>query len=117
MNNIPQHCTDKFVKKFGQHPSRIEFEYDNIDNFDKLTSRSYTIWFKSILTEKGVDFTEKHIEYDASGIHFYVEKIGENKLKIFILTTPDRYSVAEYTINNLIKAKNGNKQSGTKAEN
>lgn len=117
METVPQHCIDRFRQKFSQYPSIIEFEYNNIDNFDKLTSRSYTIWFKSMFTEKGVDFIEKYIEYDASGIHFYVEKIGENKLKIFILTTPDRYSVVEYTINNLIKSKNGNKQSGTKAEN
>ena len=105
MNNIPQHCIDKFKQKFNQYPSIIELEYDNIDNFEKLTSRSYTIWHKSIFREKGVEFIEKYIEYDASGIHFYTEKIVENKLKIFILTTPDRYSVAEYTINNLIKSK------------
>ena len=49
---------------------------------------------------------------------FYVCDIYENNCSllgsvstdspdpIFILTTPDRYSVAEYTINNLIKSKN-----------
>ncbi|MEY4572563.1 MAG: hypothetical protein RLZ10_1805, partial [Bacteroidota bacterium] len=31
--------------------------------------------------------------------------------------TPDRYSVAEFTINNLIKAKNGNYKQRTSREN
>jgi hypothetical protein len=117
MEKVPQHCIDKFRQKFGQYPSIIEFDYDSVDNFDKLTTRSYTIWFKSIFTDKGVNFIEKYIEYDASGIHFYVEKLGENKVKIFIMTTPDRYSVAEFTINNLIKAKNGNYKQRTPREN
>ena len=117
MSEIPQHCIDIFKKKFNQYPSIIELEYDNIENFKKLTTSSYIIWYKSIFGEDGIEFIEKYIEYDATGIHFYTEKIGETKIKIFILTTTDRQSVAEFTINNLIKLKNGNKQSGTKTEN
>jgi hypothetical protein len=109
MSEIPQHCIDRFKQKFNQYPSIIELEYDSIENFGKLTSKSYTIWHKSVFREKGVEFIEKYIEYDATGIHFYTEKIGETKIKIFILTTIDKQSVAEFTINNLIKSKNGNK--------
>ena len=109
MSEIPQHCIDRFKQKFNQYPSTIELEYDSIENFGKLTSKSYTIWHKSVFREKGVEFIEKYIEYDATGIHFYTEKIGETKIKIFILTTIDKQSVAEFTINNLIKSKNGNK--------
>jgi hypothetical protein len=103
MSEIPQHCIDRFKQKFNQYPSIIELEYDSIENFGKLTSKSYTIWHKSIFGEDGIEFIEKYIEYDATGIHFYTEKIGETKIKIFILTTTDRQSVAEFTINNLIK--------------
>jgi hypothetical protein len=117
METVPQHCIDRFRQKFGQYPSIIELEYDSIENFDKLTSRSYTIWHKSIFRDKGIEFIEKYIEYDATGIHFFYEKIGENKLKLFILTTTDRQSVAEFTINNLIKAKNGNNKQRTSGEN
>jgi hypothetical protein len=109
MNQIPQHCIDRFKGKFGQQPSVIEIEYNNIEVFDKFTSKSYTIWHRSVFRDKGVEFLEKYIEYDATGIYFYTEKIGENKLKLFILTTTDRQNVAEFIINNLIKAnKDGN---------
>lgn len=109
MIEVPQHCIDRFKEKFKFHPSIIEFDYDDISSFEKLTSRSYSLWFTSVLNQNSVDFIEKHIEYDPTGIHFYTKKLDEKKLKIFIMTTPDKVGVAEFTINNLLKAKkNGN---------
>jgi hypothetical protein len=95
---IPEICVKWFSNRFAMHPSIIDVEPPyNEKLYNKITSLN-VLWFnKKIGIEGGLIWDEYLIEYDVTGIFIYKNK--ENKL--FILTTPDRKSVAEFTVHNL----------------
>lgn len=98
-DKIPSHCIDSFIKRFTVYPSIIEMMVPLRDVINSgFLKKSQTLWFSGQLNEKGNVIPSKElIEYDSTGILFYME--GEDKL--FILTTIDRQDVAKFTAHKL----------------
>jgi len=106
MINVPEHCIDKFKKNFNLEPSLIQFQMDNDERIEKLTSKSTTLWFSSVFRYNGVFIKEKLVEYDATGIYIYILRDDESPIiNVTFMTTIDRQSVSEFTIHNLNKTK------------
>jgi len=109
----PEFIFKKFENNFGSQPSIIEFEYDNLEVINKLIQKSHIIWFKSVINNKNIDFIQKCVEYDQTGIYIYYSKLSETKLKIFILTTVNKLDISEFTIKKILKI-NENGDNGTR---
>lgn len=98
---IPEHCVEIFKKRFTFYPNLISVnpEYVKVD-LDKFFSKSLQVWVNLRINAEGQKtFVERFLEYDSSGIMIYIKE-GHG---IFILTTGDRFNVAEYMISNLKK--------------
>lgn len=98
--NIPDFVFSIFFSRFNKQPSIIEVEPPfESDLYNKIFSKE-EIWFLKRIDGEGKSVSEiKLIEYDATGVLIF--KNSENK--IFILTTPEKKNVAEFTIYNLKK--------------
>jgi hypothetical protein len=90
-----------FEKKYKVIPSTLYIKNEKIskENLDKFLSRSYLLFVNKEVVDGKIVELEKLMEYDPSGILIYIK----NPEDIFILTTTDRLSVAEFTLHNLIK--------------
>jgi hypothetical protein len=92
---------DIFKERYKKIPSVFYIKNDKIPNesLEKFLSKSYLIFVnKTVINNKIVEI-EKLMEYDATGIFIYIKEGSD----IFILSTTDRLSVAEFTLHNLIK--------------
>lgn len=98
---IPKHCIKEFKRRFTFYPTFISIHSESIKvDIDKFLSKSTTIWSNERINAEGEKkVIERFLEYDSSGIMVYI-KDGQG---IFILTTTDRKSVADFIISNLIK--------------
>lgn len=99
---VPQHCIDKFQEQYKRYPSFISFELDREELIEKFLSKSQELWVASIIKDDKIKKIERLVEYDPTGIFIYVN-LSDN-ITVTLLTTLDRYSVAEFSINKLIKS-------------
>jgi hypothetical protein len=98
---VPQHCIDKFEKRFNSYPSLINIELEKKEMIDKFLSKSIDLWSSSIVIEKEIINVERLVEYDPAGVFIYI--IFSNKINLTFLTTLDRHGVTEYSVKQLIK--------------
>lgn len=98
----PQHCIDKFQERFKKYPSFVNIELGNKDVLDKFLLKSEDLWVNSIVEDNKIKKIERLVEYDPTGIFIYLNL--SDKIYVTFLTTLDRYSVAEFSINKLIKS-------------
>lgn len=99
---LPEFSIRWFFTKFNKQPSIIEVVKPYNELIYNSILKKEELWFmKKVDTDGNIIGQEKLIEYDASGILIYIN----SDEKIFILTTPDRKSVAEYTLQTLKKIK------------
>ena len=99
---VPQHCIDKFQEQYKRYPSFISFEIDEEETIKKFLSKSQELWVTSIVEDKKIKKIERLVEYDSTGIFIYVNL--SDKITVTLLTTLDRYGVAEFSVNKLIKS-------------
>jgi hypothetical protein len=102
-HTIPKHCIDIFIEKFGSYPSIIEFNPNKTkESVNKFVNKSEVIWSNEFIDGEGKKtMKEKFVLYDSTGIMIFINE----ELTLFILTTIDRYGVAEYSIETLKKLK------------
>ncbi len=102
-HTIPKHCIDIFIEKFGSYPSIIEFNPNKTkESIKKFLGKSELIWVNQFITgESKKETLEEFVLYDSTGIMIYINE----ELTLFILTTIDRYGVADYSIETLKKLK------------
>jgi uncharacterized membrane-anchored protein YjiN (DUF445 family) len=103
MENIPKHCIDIFIDKFKSYPSVIELNPNKTkDSINKFLSKSELVWVNELISDEGKKHTlEKFVVYDSTGIMIYINE----ELTLFILTTIDRYEVADFSIQTLKRLK------------
>jgi hypothetical protein len=103
MENIPKHCIDIFIDKFKSYPSVIELNLSkNKESINKFLSKSELIWINEFIGDDNKKHTkEKFVIYDSTGIMIYINE----ELTLFILTTIDRYEVADFSIQTLKRLK------------
>lgn len=99
---VPQHCIDKFQEQYKRYPSFISFELDREELIEKFLSKSQELWVTSMVKDSKIKKIERLVEYDPTGIFIYVN-LSDN-ITVTLLTTLDRYSVAEFSIDKLIKS-------------
>ena len=102
-HTIPKHCIDIFIEKFNSYPSIIEFNPNKTkESVNKFLNKSEVIWSNEFIDSEGKKrMIEKFVLYDSTGIMIFINEA----LTLFILTTIDRYGVAEYSIETLKKLK------------
>lgn len=100
-NMIPKHCIKEFKRRFSYYPTLISIHPEVIKvDINKFLSKSLTIWTNERIDGYGEkQIIERFLEYDSSGIMVYIKEDKD----IFILTTTDRKSVADFIISNLKK--------------
>lgn len=104
VENIPLHCIDVFVKKFGVYPSvcLVKPPYNPENFIDKSIEKYYKLWeTKTIESDGKISYSDILLEYDPTGILFYI-KGGTD---IFILSRIDKLNIVDFTIHNLKKRK------------
>ena len=97
--NVPEFIIEMFFNRFKKKPSVIEILKPYNESFiEKMFNKKEEIWFyKKVDVDKNITEEERLIEYDATGILIFIN----SKNNLFILTTPDRKGVAEFTLQNL----------------
>lgn len=90
-----------FEKRYLKIPSVLHIRNEKISKttLEKFLNKSHLIFVNKSVLDGEIKETEKLVEYDSTGIFIYIE----SGLDIFILSTPDRLGVAEFTLHNLIK--------------
>ena len=81
----------------------IEFNPNKTkESINKFLGKSELVWINEFITDDGKKNTiEKFVIYDSTGIMIYINE----ELTLFILTTIDRYEVAEFSIQTLKRLK------------
>jgi hypothetical protein len=104
IDEIPQVCIDIFIKRFATYPSIsiIEPPYRPVDFIEKSIKKYLNLWVvKKVDSEGGVTYNDVLLEYDSTGILFYIR----NSDLIFILSRNDKSDIVDFTIHNLKKTK------------
>lgn len=92
-----------FIDKFKSYPSVIELNLSKTrESINKFLSKSELVWINEFIGDDNKKHTkEKFVIYDSTGIMIYINE----ELTLFILTTIDRYEVAEFSIQTLKRLK------------
>ena len=100
---IPQHCIEKFKAKFNCYPSTTQIEITDLVKFEKFVEKSYLLWYNSKIEDKKINYTERLIEYDPTGIYIYMIKEEENKNSMIFMSSNEKRNNLEFVIKQLIK--------------
>ncbi len=103
-NEIPLHCIDSFMKKFGSYPSicSVEPPYTPEDFIVKTIHKYHKLWEVKTVNEDGnITYLDVLLEYDPTGILLYIK----DNSHIFILSGVDKSNIVDFTIHNLKKNK------------
>jgi hypothetical protein len=102
VNNIPENCILTFSKKFNEFPSIycIEPPY-KVDNFVKdVITKRHKLWVTKKITPEGESFfSDVLLEYDPTGILFYIK----DETTIFVLCVINKMDIVDFTIHKLKK--------------
>ena len=102
INQIPTHCIETFVRKFKNYPSIcfIEPPYRPENFINQSIKKYHKLWeVKKVNSEGNVTYIDLLLEYDATGILFYIKE----ETSIFILSGIDKSDIVNFTIHNLKK--------------
>ena len=100
---MPVNQAGIFIDKFKSYPSVIELNPSKTkESINKFLSKSELIWINEFIGGDDKKHTkEKFVIYDSTGIMIYINE----ELTLFILTTIDRYEVANFSIQTLKRLK------------
>lgn len=96
MKEIPQHCIDFFLEKFGTFPSIIDVSPSmSEDDSNKFYGKHQLIWFESFVNPEFKSVYQNRLyEYDSTGILI----LRKMNTKIFILTKADKQNAVDFLL-------------------